>query len=116
MIGRNNSFTVFQGSAETITVVIQDNNGNPINLTNTTTYATVSLNVWTPSGTLLINSAGSYGTRASGQVQYTFSPSSDTTSANTGNWTGIFICYNNSGVVSQYSDVFNVTIEAVGSG
>ena len=118
MLGRNNSFTVFVGSLETITVIIQDNAGNAIDLTSTSTYNSVKLNVWTPDGTLIINSAGAYGTRNLGQVQYTFA-SGDTVSTNAGNWEGIFICYDNSSPtpkITQYSDIFNITIKQVGSG
>lgn len=118
MLGRNNSFTVFVGSLETITVIIQDNAGNAIDLTSTSTYNSVKLNVWTPDGTLIINAAGAYGTRNLGQVQYTFA-SGDTVDANAGNWEGIFICYDNSSPtpkITQYSDIFNITIKQVGAG
>ncbi len=117
MLGRNNSFTVFVGSLETITVVIQDVNGNAIDLTSTSTYATVKLNVWTPTGVSIISASGSYGTRSSGQVQYTFA-AADTVAANAGNWEGQFVCYNNSSpaTISQQSAIFNLSIVQTGTG
>lgn len=119
MTARNIFFIVNTGSLETITVVIQDSNGNVIDLTNTTTYNAVKLLVWQPNGTAIINYAsGTFGTRNQGQVQYTFS-AADTASANAGNWEGIFVIYNNDSPtahISQYSDVFNITIRSIGSG
>lgn len=115
MQGRNLEFIVDSGSLETITVIIQDNAGNAIDLTSTTTYATVQLHVWQPNGTTIISSAGAYGTRNLGQVTYTFS-AADTAIANAGNWIGQFVCFNNDSPTpheSKRSDIFNVKIRPV---
>jgi len=110
--GRNLKYTVYVGEVDTITATIEDSAGNVKDLSNTTTYATVKIHVWKPDGTLIINGSGTYSNRGTGQVSYTL-VTGDTVLANAGNWEGIFLLYNNSGILTEPSAIFNFSIEKI---
>jgi len=87
MVGRDVEFRVKTGSRATLQLTVADSSGNAKDLTNTTTYATGVWKVWKPDGTLIINGALTYTTRASGIVSYVLT-ASDTVAANVGRWEG----------------------------
>lgn len=110
--GRNLKYTVYVGEVDTIYAIIEDSAGNAKDLSNTATYNSVKLHIWKPDGTLLISGTGAYSNRGIGQVSYTFA-SADTVLANAGNWSGVFLLYNNSGILTEPSAIFNFTIEQI---
>ena len=87
MIGRDVEFRVKTGSRATLQLTIADSSGNAKDISNTVTYATGLWKVWKPDGTLIINAALTYTTRASGIVSYALL-ASDTVAANVGRWEG----------------------------
>lgn len=102
-------YEVYVGDLNTITGNIINADGTAKDISDTTTYNTSKLHVWQPNGVLVINGAGGYGTRSLGQVNYTLQ-TADTVDANSGNWTGRFITFDNNGNESDTSQIFNFNI------
>ncbi len=72
MTPRSTSFTIQVGSTTTLELVIKNADGTARDLTNTNTFYSGKWKVWKPDGTLVIDKAIVYGTRASGIVKVTF--------------------------------------------
>jgi hypothetical protein len=104
MEGRAVEFRVKVGATATLVLTTK------LDLSNTVTFATGKWKVWKPNGTLLINGDIVYTTRASGIISYTLT-SSDTATANAGNWSGEVEMLNSSGAISEQTKTFNFTIE-----
>ena len=73
MTPRSLEYKVKSGSRATLQMTISDSSGSAKDLSNTTTYATGKWKVWKPDGTLQINGALTFTTRASGIVSYALS-------------------------------------------
>ncbi len=110
LTGRNVEFRVKVGSTATLILTITDDIGAVKDLSNTTTFATGKWKVWKPDGTLLINSAITFTTRASGLVSYVLA-STDTVLANAGIWEGEVEIYDSNGDISEQTKTFNFVIE-----
>ena len=104
MEGRAVEFRVKVGATATLDLT------TALDLSNTVTFATGKWKVWKPDGTLLINGNIVYTTRSTGVVSYTLT-SSDTATANAGNWSGEVEMLDSSGVISEQTKTFNFVIE-----
>ena len=110
MEGRAIEFKVKAGSRATVQLTVADSSGTAKDLSNTTTYATGLWKVWKPGGTLLINGAITYTTRASGLISYPLS-ATDTVLANAGRWEGEVELLDSNGVISEQTSSFTFMIE-----
>lgn len=102
-------YNVYPGDLNDIIGFLTNVDGTPKVLTDTVTYNTVQFHVWQPDGTIIINGAGGYSDRNTGELFYTLT-APDTVVANAGNWEGRFITYNNQGQESDTSEIFNFNI------
>ena len=81
-------YEVKVGSTNALQFNIYDDTGTSLkDLSNTSTYATGKLKVWKTDGTLVIDGAITFTTRASGLVTYGLA-TADTVTANAGKWEG----------------------------
>jgi len=105
-------YTIKVGSTNALQFNIYDDTGvNLRDLSNTSTYASGTLRVWKPDGTLVINGAITFTTRASGLVTYGVS-SSDSVAANAGKWYGEIQMKSNDGTtITLQTDTFSFHIE-----
>jgi hypothetical protein len=110
LVGRNIEYRVKVGALSQLLLIVTDSAGVVKDLTNATTYATATWKVWQPDGTLLINGACAYGTRASGEITYNLA-AGDTVIANAGVWEGEVEMFNASAALTEQSETFNFTIE-----
>ena len=110
MVGRATEYRVKVGSTVTLQLTITDSSGSAKDLSNTTTYSTGKWKVWKPDGTLIINGAITYTTRASGIISYVLT-SADTASANAGIWSGEVELKNTNDDISEQTSTFNFIIE-----
>ena len=107
---RNVEYRVKVGDKVKLSLTFNDADCNPINLSNSTTYATGKWKVWKPDGTLIINGTINFDNRATGEISYT-TTSSDTISTNAGIWEGEVEIKDTSGQVSEQTKTFNFIIE-----
>ena len=98
------------GSRATLQFTILDDTGLAKNLTSTTLYATGVFKVWKPDGTLIINGAITFTTRAVGLVSYTLS-ATDSAASNAGVWEGEVEILNDTPIMEEQTDTFTVIIE-----
>jgi hypothetical protein len=110
MTPRSTSFTIKVGSTTTLELTIKNADGTARDLSNTTTFYSGKWKVWKPDGTLVIDKAIVYVTRASGIVSVTFG-STEITAAKAGIWAGEVELRNTSDVISEQTQTFNFTIE-----
>ena len=110
MEGRAIEFKVKAGSRATVQLTVADSSGTAKDLSNTTTYATGLWKVWRPGGTLIINGALTFTTRASGLVSYALL-TADTVIANAGRWEGEVELLDSNGDISEQTKSFTFTIE-----
>ena len=110
MTGRGTSFIVKAGSSATLQITIKDSSGTAKNLSNTVTYNSGKWKVWKPDGTLIIDGAITFVTRASGIISYTLT-STNTAIANAGNWSGEVELKDSNGDISEQTKTFNFVIE-----
>ena len=102
---RDVEYRIKSGSRATLELTVQDSSGTAKNLSNTVTYATGVWKVWKPDGTLIINGALTFTTRASGVVSYALL-ASDTVAANVGRWEGEVELKDANGDVSEQTKSF----------
>ena len=110
MVGRATEFRVKAGSTATLELTITDDTGTAKNLSNDVTYASGLWKVWKPDGTLVINGAITFTTRASGLISYTLT-STNTALANAGIWEGEVELKDSNGDMSEQTKSFNFVIE-----
>ena len=110
MVGRATEFRVKAGSTATLELTITDDTGTAKNLSNDVTYASGLWKVWKPDGTLVINGAITFTTRASGLISYTLT-STNTALANAGVWEGEVELKDSNGDMSEQTKSFNFIIE-----
>ncbi len=110
MVGRATEFRVKSGSTATLELTITDDVGTAKDLSNDVTYASGLWKVWKPDGTLIINGAITFTTRASGLISYTLT-STNTALANAGIWEGEVELKNSNGNMSEQTKSFNFVIE-----
>ena len=110
MAGRATEFRVKAGSTATLELTITDDTGTAKNLSNDVTYASGLWKVWKPDGTLVINGAITFTTRASGLISYTLT-STNTALANAGVWEGEVELKDSNGDMSEQTKSFNFIIE-----
>ena len=110
LTGRAVEFRIKVGSLATLQITVSDSSGNAKDLSNDVTYATGIWKVWKPDGTLIINGAVVYTTRASGLISYVLT-SSDTAFINAGVWEGEVELKNSNGNMSEQTKTFNFIIE-----
>ncbi len=110
LTGRNIEYIVKVGARSQLVMNIKDSAGVAKDLTDTNTYSTARWKVWQPDGTLLIDGAATYATRATGEITYDLLDA-DTVVANAGIWEGEVEMLNISAVISEQSETFNFTIE-----
>lgn len=106
----NVEFRVKVGDRASLVLTFTDSNGDILDLTNTTTYASGKWKVWNPAGTLLINGTIVFTTRASGIITYTLT-ADDTLAANEGIWAGEVEIKDTNGVITEQSRTFKFVIE-----
>lgn len=110
MTGRATEFRVKVGSTATLQLTISDAAGANKDLSNTVTYATGVWKVWKPDGTLVINDAIVFTTRASGLISYALT-TANTVLANAGIWEGEVELKDSNGAMSEQTKTFNFVIE-----
>ena len=110
MEGRAIEFKVKAGSRATVQLTVADSSGDAKSLANTTTYATGRWKVWKPGGTLIINGAITFTTRASGLVSYALLEA-DTVIANAGRWEGEVELKDSNGDISDQTQTFQFILE-----
>jgi hypothetical protein len=110
MTGRATEFRIKVGSTATLQLTISDDSGTNKDLSNTVTYATGVWKVWKPDGTLIINGALVFTTRASGLVSYVLT-TANTALANAGIWEGEVELKDSNGAMSEQTKTFNFVIE-----
>ena len=110
MTPRSLEYKVKSGSRATLQMTISDSSGSAKDHSNTTTYATGKWKVWKPDGTLQINGALTFTTRASGIVSYALS-ATDTAIAKAGVWEGEVELLDSNGNISEQTESFTFIIE-----
>lgn len=98
------------GSRATLQFTVLDDLGNPKDISDTALYATGKFKVWRPDGTLIIEGAITFTTRASGIVSYALT-AANSSASNAGIWEGEVEIYDNGGIMSEQVETFTVTIE-----
>lgn len=98
------------GSQKTVSLIITDDQGAALDLTNTTQYNSGKWRVWKPDGTDVINGNISYTDRANGVVSYTLQ-ATDCVIANAGIWFGEVELYNTTSQLVDTSDTFTFIID-----
>ena len=106
------TFTIFPGTTKTMQITILDpDTGNAKSLADTNVYASGTVKIYKPGGTLVGSSMSvNFSDRANGVVNFTVSGTSQATTANAGNWIGEIEFINTAGLkVDQQS--FNIDIK-----
>ena len=106
------TFTIFAGTTKTMQITILDpDTGNAKSLADTNVYASGTVKIYKPGGTLVGSSMSvNFSDRANGVVNFTVIWTSQATTANAGNWIGEIEFINTAGLkVDQQS--FNIDIK-----
>ena len=106
------TFTIFAGTTKTMQITILDpDTGNAKSLADTNVYASGTVKIYKPGGTLVGSSMSvNFSDRANGVVNFTVSGTSQATTANAGNCIGEIEFINTAGLkVDQQS--FNIDIK-----
>jgi len=103
------TFEINVGSAKTFKSVIEDDDGNPLSMTNTTTYNAVEVKILKPDGTQVgATITGSFSDRPNGEISFLVT-ATHSASANAGNWKGIAIFKNSTPeIIDQRFFNFNI--------
>jgi len=110
LTGRAIEYRIKVGARATLQLTINDSGGNAKDLSNDVTYATGVWKVWKPDGTLIINGAIVFTTRASGLISYTLT-ATDTVLANSGVWEGEVELKDTNGDIVEQTKTYNFIIE-----
>lgn len=98
------------GSRATLQYIILDDLGAPKNLTSLVLYDTGKFKVWKTDGTLIIDGAITFTTRADGLVSYALS-AADSAANNAGVWEGEIEILNDTPIMEEQTETFTVIIE-----
>ena len=105
-------YTIKVGSSNALQFNIYDDTGVTLkDLSNASTYATGTLRVWKPDGTLVITGTLTFTTRASGLLTYGVQ-TADSVAANAGKWYGeIQLVSSDTTTITLQTDTFSFHIE-----
>lgn len=106
------TFTIFAGTTKTMQITILDpDTGNAKSLSDTNVYASGTVKIYKPGGTLVgATMSVNFVNRSEGIVNFTVSGTSQATTTNAGNWIGE-IEFTNTGGLKVDQQSFNIDIK-----